>query len=221
MSIMGRPVYRLILHAGTTESRLPTTSQRSVIERTLKAIAERGEASLAAGARAIDVVEAVVTQLENEPAFNAGKGAVLSEAGPHELEAAIVDGFHGLYGAVACVAKVKSPVKAARKVMDTSRHSLLVGSAADEFAVAAGLECVPNDYFTTPARKDFWTSNRARKLPKGFDLETVGAVALDIHGNLAAAGSTGGLTGKMSGRVGDTSIFGAGIYADQDIAIVW
>lgn len=218
---MAKPLYSLVLHVGTTESRIPNTSQRLVIEQTLKAIAEKGKALLTAGATAVDVVENVVTQLEDDPSFNAGRGAILTEAGNHELEAVVVKGDSSQYGAVACTTTIKNPVKAARQLMETGRHPLLVGSAADKFAVASGLERVRNDYFTTRARKDNWMHSSTSNVQAGSDLETVGAVALDIHGCLAAAGSTGGVSGKMEGRIGDTAIVGAGVYADRNIAVVW
>ncbi|KAL8903432.1 MAG: hypothetical protein Q9207_003921 [Kuettlingeria erythrocarpa] len=176
---------------------------------------------LASGGRSVDVVEHIVSYLEDYHRFNAGKGAVLNNQGNHELEAGIVDGSTGGYGAVNCVDSIKNPVKAARLVMGTQPHCFLTGAAAVDVASRHGLDIVPNDYFITAARAAHREAYAARLNELGGDLETVGAVVLDIHGNLAAAGSTGRLTYKMPGRIGDTAITGAGLLADQDIAVIW
>ena len=123
----------------------------------------------------------------------------------------------GLYGAVACVRNVKNPIHAARAVLDNAPHNFLIGSTADEFAREQGIEMVPNHYFSTTTRRAYWEERRN----PAEDLSTVGAVALDLHGHLAAAGSTGGMTGKTKGRLGDTAILGAGIYADENVAVAW
>ena len=233
--------YVLALHAGTNESWKTNPSLQKTIEDTLHAIVKRAGANLSAGAKAVDVVQDAVSDLEDCDLFNAGKGSILNEDCEHEvsetiecatqakmlkavgvkLEAAIVDGASGSYGAVACVRNVKNPVHAARSVMDGGRQKFLVGEAADKYAQESGLEVVPNEYFTTTARKAHLQSRPQKSRMTGEDLETVGAVALDLSGNLAAAGSTGGLTGKMRGRVGDTSVVGAGIFADENVAVVW
>lgn len=122
---------------------------------------------------------------------------------------------------MAVVDAIKNPVMAARLVMDSQRHCFLVGAAAVDFASKYPLALVPNDYFTTATRFAHWKAHAGQLDDPEADLETVGAVTLDIHGHLAAAGSTGGLTYKMQGRVGDTAIMGAGLYADRDVAIVW
>lgn len=132
-----------------------------------------------------------------------------------------MDGSTGAYGAVACVDAIKNPVKAARLIMDTHRHCLLTGAAAMDVASRSSLDIVPNDYFTTPTRLAHWEAHSNQHTEPGGDLETVGAIALDVHGGLAAAGSTGGLTYKSQGRIGDTAIVGAGLYADKNVAIVW
>ena len=122
---------------------------------------------------------------------------------------------------MACVQNIKNPVKVSRALLEQGRHSFLVGSAADDYGKSMGEEMVSNDYFTTTTRKAHW-EGLMRKAPVPFDdLGTVGAVALDVHGNLAAAGSTGGMTGKMSGRIGDTAVAGAGLYADKNVAVAW
>ena len=129
-----------------------------------------------------------------------------------------MDGASGKFGAVACIREVKHPIHAARAVLDRAQQTNLVGPAAEKFASQPGLEMVSNSYFTTPARKSFRETHMADVYQ---DLETVGAVALDIHGNLAAAGSTGGLFGQMKGWVGDTPILGADIFAGGEVALVW
>lgn len=138
-----------------------------------------------------------------------------------QLEAAIIDGASGAYGAVACLEKTKNPIDGAAAVLKAGRHAFIVGSAADDFARDSGLPMVSNDYFTTEDALLHWRERSNTLSMSGVDLETVGAVALDTYGHLAAAGSTGGLTGKMKGRIGDTAIIGAGIYADDKIAVVW
>ena len=135
-----------------------------------------------------------------------------------QLEAGVVDGASGKYGAVAVTRSIKNPVRAAFHLLAHGPHTLLVGSAADEIALQSGLDTVANDYFTTPERR--------RHLDEcdrgdGGELGTVGAIVLDHKGSLAAAGSTGGTAGKSRGRVGDTAIIGAGLFADSDIAAVW
>ena len=138
-----------------------------------------------------------------------------------QLEAAIADGASGAYGAVAATRNIKNPIDAARIVMDQRRSSFLVGAAADDFARKFGSTMVSNDYFTTATKKARWEARVGRALKPSEDLETVGAVALDIHGNLAAASSTGGLTCKMKGRIGDTAVFGAGLSVDHNVAVIW
>lgn len=117
--------------------------------------------------------------------------------------------------------KIKNPIKAARAVLDHGRHVFLSGSAADDFAEFSGIEMVSNEYFTTATRKRHWEKRHGRAPLPAEDLETVGAVALDLHNNLAAAGSTGGITYKMKGRLGDTAIMGAGLYVTKNVAVVW
>lgn len=218
---MAQGTFSILLHAGTTESWTEDPGFQKVAEQALFEIAQEAGSILASGGRSVDVVEHVVSYLEDYHLFNAGKGAVLNNKGKHELEAGIADGSTSAYGAVTCVDSIKNPVKAARLVMDTQPHCFLTGAAAVDVASRHGLDIVPNDHFTTAARIAHWKAYAARLNELGGDLETVGAVALDVYGNLAAAGSTGGLTYKMPGRIGDTAIAGAGLFADQDIAVVW
>ncbi len=171
---------------------------------------ERGEASL-------DVVERIVRFFEEDPKFNAGKGAVYNHAGGHELDASIMDGRDLSGGGVAAVSTVKHPISLARLVMEKTRYILLIGAGAEKFATDMGVERVPNASFDTPARYEQWQRELARqeREKNARKYGTVGAVALDRHGNLAAASSTGGLVDKLWGRVGDTPILGAGTYADN------
>jgi beta-aspartyl-peptidase (threonine type) len=187
----------------------------------LEAALRAGARALAQGEPALAVVELVVTALEDDPKFNAGRGAVFTSAGTHELDAAIMDGRTRAAGAVAGVRHVRNPVTLARAVLERSPHVLLVGQGADEFAREVGLRRVPQDYFSTPERLQQWREQRQRERAQDVDdLGTVGAVALDRYGNLAAATSTGGTTNKRWGRVGDVPLIGAGTYADNATAAI-
>jgi beta-aspartyl-peptidase (threonine type) len=185
---------------------------RAGLEKALAA----GAAVLQAGGAALDAVEAAVCFLEDDPQFNAGRGAVFTADGTNELDAAIMDGANRHVGAVAGVTTVRNPVSLARAVMAHSDHVLLAGEGAEAFARAHGIEPVARDYFRT---QDRWRAFEAFKAQGGFDKAmkygTVGAVARDTHGDLAAATSTGGITGKRYGRIGDTPIPGAGTWADN------
>jgi beta-aspartyl-peptidase (threonine type) len=196
---------------------------------------------LAGGAGALDVVTEAVRLLEECPLFNAGKGSVFTEAGTHEMDAAIMDGKTLAAGAVACVCRIAHPVLAARAVMEHSGHVLMAGEGAEAFAAARGLELAKPEYFYTEFRFLQWQKARATTTGSLLDHDaanlagcaggpplpdtekefgTVGAVALDADGNLAAASSTGGLTNKRVGRIGDTALIGAGCYADNRTAAV-
>jgi L-asparaginase / beta-aspartyl-peptidase len=200
----------------------------------LAAAVRAGQAVLIQGGAALDAVTEAVVSLENCPLFNAGHGAVFTNDGTHELDAAIMDGRTLAAGAVGCVRRIRNPVRAARAVMEGGDYVFLVGPGADAFAGEQGLELVDNAYFATDARREQWRLVRAgggtaldhdaanlfAVLPKapldpGGKLGTVGAVAFDRGGNLAAATSTGGLTNKHAGRIGDTPIVGAGCYANN------
>jgi len=165
---------------------------------------------LKSGGSSTDAVEQVVRYLEDCPLFNAGKGAVFTHEGRNELDAAIMDGSTLKAGAVAGVTDVKNPVSLARRVMDASPHVMLSGKGASDFAREQGIERVDSSYFFTPQR---W--NDLQQILSKEKMGTVGCVALDIHGNLAAATSTGGMTNKRWGRVGDAPIIGAGTYANN------
>ena len=188
------------------------------LERALRA----GESILAAGGASLDAVVAAVRVLEDDPLFNAGHGAVIAANGICELDAAVMDGRDLRAGAVTGVRHVRNPVSLARLVMERSPHVMLSGPGAEEFALEQGMPPVPNRHFVTERRQRelaaALTANAA-----GFSeslMGTVGAVALDAQGNLAAATSTGGTTGKRWGRVGDSPLIGAGTYAANDCCAV-
>jgi isoaspartyl peptidase/L-asparaginase-like protein (Ntn-hydrolase superfamily) len=174
--------------------------------------ARLGYALLESGSGAVDAVVRAVAALEDDPTFNAARGAVLTSAGSAELDACVMRGEDRRAGAVACVTRTRNPVLAARGVMDTS-HVLLVGSAADAFARELGLEQVEPEYFVTERQRQRLEQRLADALEAGGG--TVGAVAVDRNGRVAAATSTGGTIGKLPGRVGDTPMIGAGTYASQ------
>jgi beta-aspartyl-peptidase (threonine type) len=186
-----------------------------------------GFAILQRGGSSLDAVEAAVVRMEDSVHFNAGYGAALNEDGFHELDASIMDGASLAGGAVAGVRRIRNPVKAARAVMDRSASLLLMGEAADRFAQGVGLDMVENSHFTTARRIDALKSLKARAthgtISAASEAEkhgTVGAVALDAAGNLAAATSTGGFNNKPVGRVGDSPILGAGTYARNGVCAV-
>jgi beta-aspartyl-peptidase (threonine type) len=185
----------------------------------LDAALDAGFAILKRDGTSLDATIAAVRVLEDNPLFNAGRGAVLNRDGVAELDASVMDGKTLSAGAVSGLRHVKSPIELARLVMEKSPHVMLVGAGAEEFAKLQGVEIVPNDYFVTPVRKmQLERLLRGAVSTKENDLAafgTVGAVALDSSGNLAAATSTGGMTGKRWGRVGDSPIIGAGTYANN------
>lgn len=204
------------VHGGTGMDKVDMTPElekifRADLEQALRA----GHAALLKkDAVGLDGVEAAIRVLEDSPAFNAGKGAVFTRDGKNELDASIMEGNLKRAGSVAGVTTVRNPIRAARAVMEKSPHVMLIGPGADRFAAEQGLEIVDPKYF--------WTERRWQDLQKALAAEqkkephgTVGAVALDAAGNLAAGTSTGGMTKKRSGRVGDSPIIGAGTYADN------
>ena len=184
-------------------------------------------ALLEKGGTSLDAVTHAVRMLEDDPLFNAGHGAALTREGWAELDAAVMDGKDQRAGAVASVRHIKNPVDLARRVMEKSRHVLLVANGAEEFAMEEGITLVANTYFRTDERKEQLASEQSGRrvsdlMPKGAigSQGTVGAVAFDKHGNLAAATSTGGMTNKRQGRVGDSPIIGAGTYAKNGVCAV-
>ncbi|MBS0242546.1 MAG: isoaspartyl peptidase/L-asparaginase [Proteobacteria bacterium] len=216
----------IVIHggAGALAPEAETPAKDAAYRAALAASLEAGQRVLMAGGTAIDAVISAVVSLEDCPLFNAGHGAVFTSEGKNELDAAIMDGATRKAGAVAGVTRLKNPIRAANAVMTLSPHVMLVGPGAETFAQGAGLDIVDPSYFHTDER---WQQlERARKAG-GVVLDhdggssddkkfgTVGAVALDAHGNVAAATSTGGMTNKQWGRVGDSPIIGAGTWADN------
>jgi len=202
--------------AGTIPQDIPEERKQAYVD-ALRTALRLGTDALAAGEPALDVVETVVRSMEDDPLFNAGRGAVYTHDGRHELDAAIMDGRDLSAGAVAAVSTVKNPISLARLVMERSPHILLVGDGAEAFADEMGVVRVPQEYFHTRQRYEAWQRvlEQQRNEP---DKDTVGCVVRDVFGNLAAATSTGGLTDKRWGRVGDVPIIGAGTYADNRTA---
>jgi len=189
----------------------------------LKAALAAGAAVLSAGGSSLDAVESAVRLLEDDPLFNAGKGAVFTAAGRNELDAAIMDGGTRRAGSVTGVTRTRNPVSLARAVMEQSTHVFLSGAGADEFSLARGLEQVDPHYYWTERRwheLQQWRLEHAAGLDRTHLYGTVGAVALDSAGHLAAATSTGGLTGKRWGRIGDSPVIGAGTYAQDGVCAV-
>lgn len=265
----GEARWAIALHGGAgTIDRDADPALIAQYERSLAAALAEGRDRLNRGESAMDVCVAVVRILEDDPLFNAGRGAAFNERGGHELDASVMDGATMRCGAVAGVRTVKNPVSLARLVMEKTNHVLLAGDGAEEFAGVMGVERVPNSYFDTDARrqildevlrerreKEVQTKKEQGRQPHGGGGEklphtrgdgrrqptgtatnvavsglssearaaarfgTVGCVVLDTHGHLAAATSTGGLTGKRYGRIGDSPIIGAGTYADDTVAV--
>jgi beta-aspartyl-peptidase (threonine type) len=217
------PKVVLVIHGGSgvVPKKEMTHALKTQYEADLKEALKAGYKALKDGT-CLDAVEAAIKVLEDSPRFNAGKGAVFTSEGRNELDASLMEGKEKRAGAVAAVTRVKNPIVAARAVMERTEHVLLVGPGADRFAAEAGLEMVNPRYFMTEERWREWKEavreeqkrkgkGQAPKRPGG----TVGAVALDRSGNLAAGTSTGGLTNRLPGRVGDSPIIGAGTYCDN------
>ncbi|UGS41277.1 Isoaspartyl peptidase [Pseudocitrobacter corydidari] len=221
---MGKAV--IAIHGGAgaiSRTQLSAQKELEYVE-ALSAIVEQAQQMLEAGASALDVVTEAVRQLEECPLFNAGMGSVFTADETHELDACVMDGYSLNAGAVAGVKHLRNPVLAARQVLENSPHVLLIGDGAETFAQQQGIELVNNDIFSTPERFHQLQEARAQgavsldhdaPLDERTKMGTVGAVALDKHGNLAAATSTGGMTNKLPGRVGDSPLVGAGCYANN------
>jgi beta-aspartyl-peptidase (threonine type) len=229
--------------AGTILRASMSASAETEYHAALHAVLSAGQRVLAEGGSALDAVSEAVRLLEDCPLFNAGRGAVYTAAGTHELDAAIMDGSTLEAGAICCVKRVRNPILAARRVLERSEHVLFTGEGAEAFAATQGLELVEPAYFDTDARHRQWLLARGQQramldhdgatlaaasssnnddeptphepIDPNRKFGTVGAVALDQHGHVAAATSTGGVTNKQVGRVGDTPLIGAGCYADD------
>jgi len=222
------PHWILLIHGGA--GKLPrdlAPAEVSAIRDALQRALEAGGRVLESGGSSLDAVQRAVSAMESSGVLNAGRGAVLNHEGFAELDAALMDGSNRKAGAVAALRHVANPIDLAREVMDHSKHVLLVGDGAERFARERGIRLVAGSYFITERRR--------RELQRAIDADlrpktaqagphypqgTVGAVALDTRGNLAAATSTGGLTNKHAGRVGDSPIVGAGTYAENGVCAV-
>lgn len=226
----------MVIHggAGTIEKKFMTPEKEKAYQDALKGALEAGYNQLKEGKKSLDAVQSAINVLENSPLFNAGKGSVFTHDGKNEMDASIMDGQTLKAGAVAGVTNIKNPINAARAVMDKSEHVMMVGRGAELFAASSGCDTVPPSYFFTQERWDelqraleqdrkgtaslHFNPKNSRiygvsELDKKFG--TVGAVALDKDGNLAAGTSTGGMTDKKYGRVGDSPIIGAGTYCNN------
>lgn len=235
---MKQDKYILVIHGGAGAiSKASMTQEKEIAYRSaLKEALEAGYTALKSGKKSLDAVEAAIHVMEDSPLFNAGKGAVFTHDGKNELDASIMDGKTLMAGAVAGVTTIKNPISAARAVMEKSQHVMMVGRGAEAFAKQAGLTIVDPSYFYT---KERWEGlqkainndsgkavldhgNKKSLLPgvqnRDEKFGTVGAVALDQEGNLAAGTSTGGMTNKKFGRVGDSPVIGSGTYANNATA---
>jgi beta-aspartyl-peptidase (threonine type) len=216
--------WKLMVHGGCGAMRPETVSpeQEEQARAGLNAALDAGEAVLASDGSALDAVEAAARVLEEAVSFNAGRGSVLTADGHVELDAAIMDGRDRRAGAVAGMRTTRAPIHAARAAMELSPHVLLTYDGADLFALEQGLEQVDNGWFVIPQRQA--QLDKVMAAGGGFDSDikygTIGAVATDAHGHVAAATSTGGLTAKRWGRIGDSPLIGAGTYADDRAAAV-
>ncbi|MEM7367308.1 MAG: isoaspartyl peptidase/L-asparaginase [Bacteroidota bacterium] len=220
--------FSLAIHggAGTILRSRMTPEKEAIYKAGLSEALTAGHRILAANGSALEAVTTAVVLLENNPLFNAGKGAVYAGDGTHLLDAAIMEGHHPMAGAIAGVRGIKNPILLARKVMEDSAYVMMIGQGAEEFARLKGLDFAPQTYFHDALRYEQWLRvkdtpitqlDHADKGEKNFS--TVGAVALDQQGHLAAASSTGGMTNKRFGRVGDTPLIGAGTYANRLCAV--
>ncbi len=215
------PAWSLVIHggAGVMERSKMTPARDASYRAALNRALTAGAAVLAKGGAALDAVEAAIVILEDDPQFNAGKGAVFTAEGTNELDAAVMEGTGRKAGAVAGVTRTKNPIRLARAVMERTPHVMLAGPGADAFALTTGLQQVDRSYFRTEERWQQYLEMNLRAGHASFDsgvhYGTVGAVARDTAGHLAAGTSTGGLTGKRWGRVGDSPVIGAGTYADD------
>jgi beta-aspartyl-peptidase (threonine type) len=218
-------MYSIAIHGGAgamPRASLSTEREKQYLA-SLETALDAGYAVLERGDSSLDAVTTAVRMLEDDPLFNAGRGGALTREGAAELDAAVMEGLRQRAGAVASVRHVRNPVELARRVMEKSRHVLLVGTGAEEFALEEGLSLVPNLYFRTAERqRQLESEQRGHAVSDLIPTTqgTVGAVAFDQQGNLAAATSTGGMTNKRAGRVGDSPIIGAGTFAKNGVCAV-
>jgi len=222
---MQKQTYRIAIHggAGTILKSEMSIEKELAYKQALTDAITAGENILKQGGAALDAVEAAIISLEDCPLFNAGKGAVFTHNETHEMDASLMRGDNLMAGAVAGIKNIKNPIHLSRKVMENSEHVMLCGEGASVFAKKMGLEFTPDSYFFTQQRHEQWKQAVLEdKIALDHNINTnekkfgtVGAVALDMQGNLAAGTSTGGMTNKRYGRVGDSPIIGAGTYANN------
>lgn len=238
---LAKPKWALVIHggAGVIERKDLTPEIEAAYRKAMSEAAAKGSAVLDKGGSAIDAIEAVIRDLEDDPLFNAGRGAVFTAEGRNELDAAIMDGATLKAGSVAGVTRTRHPISLARAVMEKSRHVMMIGPGADAFAASQGLEQVDPSFFFTERRWDGLVKELGKQglpvpprpagapspqafqpIPDDRKFGTVGVVALDSAGNVAAGTSTGGMTAKRWGRVGDAPIIGAGTYASNQSCAV-
>jgi beta-aspartyl-peptidase (threonine type) len=214
-----KPAYALAIHGGAGMMKKENMSdeiQKDYLK-ILNHVLRVGDSILSSGGTCVDAVEQCIVIMEDSPLFNAGKGAVLTHEGIAELDASVMEGLTLKAGAVAAVRDVKNPIQLARRIMDHSEHVMLTGIGASKYYKEQGFKPVPNSYFRTKNRKKSLDEllKKERKETTNDKHGTVGCVALDIFGNVAAGTSTGGMMNKKYGRVGDSPIIGAGTYANN------
>lgn len=205
---------KLLIHGGAVSHHHLTTTQERAYHAALKKSLNSGYKVLAKRGSSLDAVIAAVKVLENSPLFNAGYGSVLTQAGTIELDASIMDGNTLKAGTVAGISHIKNPVTLAKLIMDQSKHVMLIGKRAELFAKKHGMTLIDAQQLIAKKQWDRWKAIKKKTVTE-HKLGTVGAVALDYHGNLASATSTGGIMNKLPGRVGDSAIIGAGTYANN------
>jgi beta-aspartyl-peptidase (threonine type) len=211
--------YTIVIHGGAgTIAQSMSDSVKQEYLKSLSHALEIGKSVLADGGTSLDAVEKVLDYFEMDPKFNAGIGSVYTSEGTHEMDASIMDGRDLSCGGVAGVQHVPHPISLARLVMEKTPHVLLAGNGAEKFAEKMGIKLVPSNYFDTPLRYKQWQEHKKRIEKQKYG--TVGCVARDIHGNLAAGTSTGGMTDKMPGRIGDSPLIGDGTYANNKTCAV-
>lgn len=223
------PSYSLMIHGGAGSlERIATGPEGPRYLEAMRRVLASGRALLERGGSALDTAEHCVALLEDDPLFNAGKGSVLNELGRVEMDAALMDGASLSAGSVAAVSHIANPIRLARRVMQRSGHVMLAAEGAGRFAAEEGFARVADSYFLTAQTRQQWLERKPDRKPQAGKDEppaddkhgTVGCVARDLAGNLAAATSTGGVFGKRLGRVGDSPIIGAGVYADNTTCAV-
>ena len=212
--------FGIVVHGGAGVMSGLTYEEQDDIHKKIQETVSKSYLVLEAGGSSLDAVELAVSMLEDSPLFNAGKGSVYNSDEVQEMDASIMDGKNRLMGAVASVSSVKNPIKLARKVAEETNHVFLVGEGAEKFAKDIGIEIVDKDYFYHEERLNSLRNSKKKISRQGNEsnnIGTVGAVALDRNGNIAAATSTGGMTNKMPGRVGDSPIIGSGTWAQNNV----